>query len=263
MVAETVKSVAIMREPARNYHGEMDRGTVSWRSALRQHKALQRIYRKHGYKVELLLPSMKYICSTFMQDAAFVNGDQVMLLNLLSPWRTKEARHNRYELEKVLGQYLYVERLGLPDLLDGGEIVVTDDEIIVGISCKAAKRAVKQLRVKMDLDRPLRTWTPRDHHEYVHMGSEMSYIGRGCLLTTDQFSNLPVTQRYHTYIAADGEEDAANAVRLHDGTLIMQDGCPETVARLRRDGWKVETVDISEFNKNMGHLSCLSINFTI
>jgi dimethylargininase len=147
-------------------------------------------------------------------------------------------------------------------MLDGGEIVVTDDEILVGVGYKAAKRAVKQIRQKMKLDRPLRTWTPRDHN-YIHMGSEMSYIGNGCLLTTDQFSNLPATYRYHTYVAADGEEDAANTVRLHDGTLIMQDDCPETVARLRRDGWKVETVDISEFNKGNGHLSCLSINFTI
>ena len=141
--------------------------------------------------------------------------------------------------------------------------MVTDDEILVGISGKAAKRAVKQLREKMKLDRPLRTWTPGDRLEFVHMGSEMSYIGRVCLLTTDQFSNLPATCRYHTYIAADGEEDAANAVRLHDGTLIMQDDCPETVAMLRRDGWKIEAADISEFNKGNGHLSCLSINFMI
>jgi dimethylargininase len=257
-----MKSVAVMREPARNYHGDMGRGTANWRSARRQHRALQKIYRKHGYKVELLSPSMKYVGSTFMQDAAFVNGDQAMLLNLMSPWRTKEARHNRYELEKVLGQYLYVERLGLPDTLDGGEIVVTDDEILVGIGYKAAKRAVKQIREKMKLDRPLRTWTPRDQI-YIHMGSEMSYIGKDCLLTTEKFSNLPATRRYHTYVTAEGEEDAANTVRLHDGTLIMQDDCPETVALLRRDGWKVETVDISEFNKGNGHLSCLSINFTI
>ncbi len=258
-----MKAIAIMREPTRSYHGEMGRGTAKWKRALEQHKDLQRIYRRHGYKVELLTPSMKYMGSTFMQDAAFVNGDQAILLNLLSPWRTKEARHNRFELEKVLSKYLHVERLGLPDLLDGGEIVVTDEEILVGIACKAAKRAVKQIRDKMDLDRPLRTWTPRDHQIYIHMGSEMSYIGKGCLLTTHKLSNIPATRRYHTYVAADGEEDAANVVRLHDGTLIMQDGCPETVAMLRRDGWKIETADISEFNKGNGHLSCLSINFTI
>ncbi len=258
-----MRPVAVMREPARNFKGEMGRGLVDQKKALKQHRALQRIYRRHGYKVECLPPSRKYLGSTFMQDAAFVHGDQAILLNLLSSWRTKEARHNRYELEKVLGQYLYVERLGLPDLLDGGEIVVTDNEILVGISCKAARRAVKQLRTKMDLDRPLRTWTPKEHHAYVHMGSEMSYLGDGWLLTTEQFSNLPVTHRYNTYVAAEDEDDAANAVRLHDGTLIMQEGCPETVAMLRADGWEIETTDISEFNKAMGHLTCLSINFAV
>jgi dimethylargininase len=259
-----MRSVAVMRQPARNYSGEVGRGRVNWGLAVKQHTDLQRIYRRHGYKVELLTPSMKYVGSTFMQDAAFVNGDQAILLNLLSSWRTKEARHNRYELEKVLSKYVHVERLGLPALLDAGEIVVTDREILVGIACKAARRAVAQIRAKMDLDRPLRTWTPKDHHEYVHMGSEMSYIGEDCLLTTKQFSKLPATRRYSwTYVTEKGEEDGANAVLLHDGTLLMQEGCPETVALLRREGWEVETVDISEFNKGMGHLSCLSINFTV
>ncbi len=260
--------IAVMREPARNYHGEMAGGIVDGKLALKQHRALQRIYRRHGYRVELLLPSMKYVGGTFMQDAAFVHGDQAILLNLLSSWRTKEARHNRYELEKVLGQYLYVERLGLPDLLDGGEFVVTDDEILVGIACKAARRAVSQIRAKMDLDRPLRTWThaaacPDNYHEYVHMGSEMSYLGDGWLLTTQQLSCVPATDRYNTYVAAEDEDDAANVIRLHDGTLIMQEGCPETVAMLRSDGWEIETIDISEFNKGDGHLSCLSINFAV
>jgi len=256
-------NVVVMREPARNYHGDFGLGTVNWGLAVKQHRDLQRIYRNHGYRVELLTPSMKYIGSTFTQDVAFVNGDQAILLNLESPWRTKEARHNRYELERVLGRYLHVERLGLPDMLDGGEIVVTDAEIIVGISCKAARRAVKQLRSKMFLDRPMRTWAPRFRHEYIHLGSELSYIGDGCLLTTNRFSNIPVTHRYYTYVTAGGEDNGANAVPLHDGTLIMQEGCPETVEFMRRDGWEIETVDISEFNKGSGHLSCLSINFSV
>ncbi len=260
-----MKSVVIMREPASSfgYNDEMNLGTVNVQKALKQHRAVQRIYRRHGYKVELLVPSMKYGSSTFMQDAAFVNGDQAILLNLMSSWRAKEARYNRWELEKVLSRYLYVERLGLPDSLDGGEIVVTDREILVGTPSKTARRAVKQIRAKMGLDRPLRTWTPKNHHEYVHMGSEMSYIGEGCLLTTQQFSNLPVTHRYDTYVAAEDEPDAANAVLLHDGTLIMQEGCPETVAMLREDGREVKTTDVSEFNKCLGHLSCLSINFSV
>ena len=257
-----MRPVVIMREPAHSYRGDLGLGIVDRKKALRQHRALQRIYRRHGYKVELLLPSHKYEGSTFMQDAAFVNGDQAILLNLMSPWRIKEARYNNWELEKVLSKYLHVERLGLPDVLDGGEFVVTDDEILVAVTYKSSRRAVNQIRAKMDLDRPLRTWTPTNH-TYVHMGSEMSYIGYGWLLTTQQFSNLPATYRYDTYIAAEDEPEAANVVRLHDGTLIMQEGCPETEAMLREDGWEIETIDISEFNKGMGHLSCLSINFVV
>ena len=259
-----MKPVAVMREPARNFSGQMDAGGwVDWDKALWQHKKLQRIYRQHGYRVELLPPSMEYNCSTFMQDAAFVNGNQAILLNLMSSWRTKEARHNGWELEAVLGRYFYVECLGLPALLDGGEIVVTNREILVGTVTKAARRAVKQIRAKMTLDRPLRTWTPRNHYPYVHMGSELSYIGRGWLLTTPRISKIPAAQRYDQFIVDPGEENGANAVLLHDGTLIMQEDCPFIANTLRLEGWAVETADISEFNKADGHLSCLSINFVV
>ena len=75
--------VAIMREPARNYHGDVGLGAADWKKALKQHRSLQRLYRRHGYTVSLLPPALKYIGSTFMQDAAFVHGDQAILLNLL------------------------------------------------------------------------------------------------------------------------------------------------------------------------------------
>ena len=256
--------VAVMREPANNYHAAEEEEDVNYRKALVQHRRLQAAYKRHGYKVELLPRSRKWVASVFTQDNALIVRDQSIILNGLSRWRTKEPRHEG-QLQRVLSKYLsVVDHLGLPALLDGGEIVQTDTEILVGISCKAARRAVEQIRAKLDLDRPIRTLLPPYSFSYVHIGSEMSYLGDNILLVTEQFSKTAPCSRYNTWVVPVGEEDAANCVRLHDGTILAPADCHGTVDWLKKDmGFDVEVVDISEFHKGNGHMSCLSINIAL
>ncbi len=254
--------VAVMREPCNTYSSGEEHEKVNYRKALIQHRKLQAVYKRHGYKVELLPRSRKWSASVFTQDNALVIGDQAIILNGLSWWRTKEPRHGS-QLQRVLSKYLsVVDHLGLPALLDGGEVVQTDTEILVGIACKAAKRAVKQIRAKLDLDRPIRT-VSTPNFEYVHLGSEMSYLGGGILLVTKQFSRVAPARRYETYIVHKGEEDAANCVLLHDGAVLAPADCPNTVRWLEAIGFDVEVVNISEFHKGDGHMSCLSINIEL
>lgn len=251
--------VAVMREPARSfcYHAE-----ARYQKVLAQHRSLQDIYRRHGYTVELLPRSRKYIGSTFTQDVALIVKDQGILLNCLSSWRKKEPRHGD-QVRKVLSKYLSkVEQLGLPALLDGGEVIQTDREIIVGTACGAAHLAVQQIRRKLDLDRPVRTLTTRGF-PYIHTGSEMSYLGNGIMLATERFARTAPCQRYETWVVPPHEEIAANCVRLHDGTILAPFGYPDTIRMLVQGGFDVELVNLSEFNKANGAISCMSLNIEL
>jgi dimethylargininase len=57
-----------------------------------------------------------------------------------------------------------------------------------------------------------------------------------------------------------GEEYAANCVRVND-RLFVAEGFPATQAMLRQAGYQLEPLDMSEFAKMDGGLSCLSLRF--
>jgi len=54
------------------------------------------------------------------------------------------------------------------------------------------------------------------------------------------------------------EAYAANCVRIND-TVLMAAGFPRLAARVAALGHRVVTVDVSEFRKMDGGLSCLSL----
>ncbi len=253
--------VAIMREPSRNYATKSNRG-IYYSKALRQHQRLRGIYRRHGYKVEVLPCSWKYLAGTFTQDTAFVSGDEALLTNCMSSWRTKEPRH-RSHLQRTLEKYVrVVGQMGLPAELDGGEVVKTDDEYIVGCGKKTAYAGIRQIRQRLNIDKPVRTAKRRDDG-MAHLGSGLSYLGNGWLLASEFLEGYPFLKDYNVLWVPPGEENGANVVRLADGCLIASSDSPWTVGALRDMGFDVETVDLSEYNKANGHISCLSINITL
>lgn len=230
--------VAIMREPSRSYASSNEEN-INFSRARRQHQRLRGIYKRHGYKVELLPRSWKYVAGTFTQDTAFVSGDQALLTNCMSPWRLKEPRH-RSHLQKTLEKYVdVVGQMGLPAELDVGEVVKTDHEYITGISKKAGYAGVKQIRQKLDLDLPIRT-AKRLDDAMPHLGSGLSYLGDGWLLASEYLDGYSFLKDYNVLWVPMGEENGANVVRLTDGCLIASADSPWTIGELRGRGsmWK-------------------------
>ena len=253
--------VAVMREPSRNY-AAYNEDAISFSKALRQHQNLRGIYRRHGYKIEMLPRSWKYCAGTFTQDTAFVAGDEALITNCMSGWRLKEPRH-RSHLHRALSKYVtVVGQMGLPAELDVGEVVKTNREYIVGCDKKTAYAGVQQIRKKLTMDLPIRT-AKRRQDAMPHLGSGLSYLGDGWLLASEYLEGYPFLKDYKVLWAPMGEYNGANVVRLADGCLIASADSLFTIDMLRDKGFDVETVDLSEYNKANGHISCLSINIVL
>jgi len=249
-----------MREPSRVYAAAVDK--ISHPLALRQHQRLRGIYRRHGYKVELLPRTSKYCAGTFTQDTAFIAGEQALLTNCMSEWRLKEPRH-RSHLRRTLEKYVdVVGQMGLPATLDVGEVVKTDREYLVGTSTKMSYAGVRQIRKKLDLDMPIRT-AKRLRDGMPHLGSGLSYLGDDYLLAHEAMEGYPFLGDYNVLWVPFDEVNGANAVRLADGSIIASEDAPCTVWELRQRGFDVETVNLSEYNKACGHISCLSVNIVL
>lgn len=100
----------------------------------------------------------------------------------------------------------------------------------------------------------------RGLHGLLHLKSGIAFLGENRLLLVESLIQHEVFRGFETLRVPDGEEYAANCVRINEHILVAA-GYPETHAALVGLGYQVLPVEMSEFRKMDGGLSCLSLRF--
>ena len=100
----------------------------------------------------------------------------------------------------------------------------------------------------------------RAHRSLLHLKSGISYLGDGRMSVAADVADLDALASYEKVVVDAAEEYAANCVRVNDAVLVAA-GFPRFAARLDQLGYAVQALDMSEFRKMDGGLSCLSIRF--
>ena len=88
----------------------------------------------------------------------------------------------------------------------------------------------------------------------------MNYLGDGTLLLSKGFQNNPLFQNYEHIIVEQDEVYAANSLRVNN-YIITPKGFPNTKKKLLDHGFDIIELEMSEFQKLDGGLSCLSLRF--
>lgn len=88
----------------------------------------------------------------------------------------------------------------------------------------------------------------------------MNYIERNTLLTTGEFLENPAFHGFRKITVDSEEAYAANCLWIN-GTVLVPEGFPEAKTRIETAGYDTIAVDVSEFHKIDGGLSCLSLRF--
>jgi dimethylargininase len=94
----------------------------------------------------------------------------------------------------------------------------------------------------------------------LHLKSSMSYLEEGHLLATGDFRSHPALAHLHQIRVDDEEQYAANSVWIN-GFVLVPAGYPKTERAIRSCGFETIPLDMSEFRKLDGGLSCLSLRF--
>ena len=97
--------------------------------------------------------------------------------------------------------------------------------------------------------------------EMLHLKSGVSYLERDNLLVCGEFVANPVFAKFAKLRVDDSEAYAANSLWVND-TVFVPQGCPMTALAIRSKGYVVKFLDVSEFQKLDGGLSCLSLRFS-
>ena len=100
----------------------------------------------------------------------------------------------------------------------------------------------------------------RDTPGILHLKSGVTALDEERLLCIDALATHAAFRDYNMVIVPEGEEYAANSVRVNDVVFVAQ-GYRHTHAMLRGLGYRLEVLDMSEFEKMDGGLSCLSLRF--
>jgi dimethylargininase len=137
----------------------------------------------------------------------------------------------------------------------------TEYDIFIGISERTNSEGAHQLAQWLAaLGRPSSMVDIRSTPGILHLKSGVTALGNGRLLTTNALVSNPAFRDYDMVCVPAGEEYAANCVRVND-VVFLATGYPHTRTMLRGLGYKLEMLDMQEFAKMDGGLSCLSLRF--
>ena len=94
----------------------------------------------------------------------------------------------------------------------------------------------------------------------LHLKSGVTYIGENRLLIRQQISTVKAFDNFDKILVPPGESYAANCI-LVNSHLLVPIGFPETREKLLKNGYTLIELEMSEFQKMDGGLSCLSLRF--
>ena len=193
-----------------------------------------------------------------MEDTALCLPEAVILMRPGAPSRLGEVCEIEPQLRDLFKAVYEIER---PGHIEGGDILVTGKEILVGRSARTNENGVSQLsEIVTPLGYVMReVFTPP---EILHFKTDCSLLGPDEILSTKRLQASGCFDGYSVINVADGEEAAANAIRVND-YVIMPAGFPRTKAILEEHGYKVKVINNTECAKLDGGMSCLSLRLNL
>ncbi|MDX2261260.1 MAG: arginine deiminase family protein [Gemmatimonadales bacterium] len=224
--------------------------------ALEQHAAYCAALEALGVRVEALPADPAHPDSCFVEDTAVVTANGAILARPGAPSRAGEVTAMRSVLQRLCGEPAAITA---PGTLDGGDICQVGSHFLIGLSDRTNESGAEQLsRWLHGLGYTAETISIRGNPLLLHLKSGIAWLGGDDLVVVEALATHPALQRYRLLVVPDADGYAANCVRVNDAVL-MAAGYPELTARVEALGYRVVTLEMSEFRKMDGGLSCLSV----
>ena len=225
---------------------------------LEQHEAYLFALAEAGVETICLPPLEDYPDSVFVEDPALCLPKGAIILRPGAASRAGEAD----EILPILkDQFPIVHELSGPGHVDGGDIMVTDSEVLIGLSARTDERGFEELAfilARWGLKARVVT-TPES---ILHFKTASSYLGDNVILCTEPMAQSGIFNDYETLLVPDGEDVAANAIRVNE-TIFLSAGFPKTavIVRERFSDLAIVELDTSQAALVDGGLSCMSLRF--
>ena len=251
-------SKAIVRLPCKNIINGLSSsnlGKPDYEKVLLQHLSYVKALEQCGLEVTILDADDNFPDSTFVEDTALLTSEFAIITNPGALSRRGEKK----EISKVLKRfYSNIEFIKDPGNVDAGDIMMVGTHFYIGLSKRTNSEGAKL--VMMILEKFGLTGSVVSIKNILHLKSGLSYLENNNLVAINELINKFQFAQFNI-IKVDADEDyAANCVWINGKVLIAQ-GFPKLKRTIESFNYKTLEVDVSEFRKLDGGLSCLSLRF--
>ena len=253
---------AIVRPPGSNFADGLttvNLGVPDYRTALAQHAAYCTALEKLGLALTRLPADVGHPDSTFVEDAAVLTPrDAAILTRPGAPSREGEVA----AIEAALsGFYRTFSRIEAPGTLDGGDVCEAGDHYFLGISARTNREGARQLAAILATGGFTSSFVDiRGVPGILHLKSGLAWLSGRCLAVIGALAADPAFSGWELLRLSPEEDYAANLVVVNDAVLVAS-GFPKLAKAVANLGWHSVALDMSEFRKMDGGLSCLSLRF--
>jgi dimethylargininase len=190
-------------------------------------------------------------------DAVFVEDTVVMYRNVAVITRPgADARKPEvFGVEKIVEDLgCSINRVRAPGTLDGGDVLKVGATIYVGRGGRTNAEGVRQLRSVLE---PLgATVVAVPLTKVLHLKSAVTALPDGSIIGYPPLVDDPA---FFPRFVPVPEESGAHVVLLGGAKLLMASNCPRSAALFADLGYEPVAVDIGEFEKLEGCVTCLSV----
>jgi len=249
---------AIVRTPCKNLINGLttaNLGLPDYNLALIQHQGYIEVLRKCGLEVIVLNADEDYPDSTFVEDTALLTPHCAIITNPGASSRKGETT----AIKNALSEYFSnIETVNDPGTLEAGDIMMVGEHYYIGLSqrtnIKGTEKVINILK-KYGMTGSIVTL-----NKVLHLKTGVSYLENNNFVVAGEFIINPEFQMYNQLIIDDDESYAANCIWVNDYVLVAK-GFPKAQKLIKEKGYNIIEVNVSEFQKLDGGLSCLSLRF--
>jgi dimethylargininase len=220
--------------------------------ARRQHVEYCRILQKLGLTLIWVGVDNSLSDSCFVEDTAVIFREKAVICNMKIKSRAEEV----VGVANVLQKLKEIHHIEPPASIDGGDVLKIEDKVFVGLTTRTNMEAIHQL--SKILENSSEEIIPVKVHSTLHLKSACTYLGNDCVIVSRGHFDTHILQDYKKIVVPRGEEYAADCLGINE-TILMAKGYPKTKKLIEKEGFLVKELEVSEFRKGDGALTCLSI----
>lgn len=246
---------ALIRKPgprlAEGLVSHIERTPINYELALEQWLAYGEVLLEYGWETIEVEPADGCPDAVFVEDTVVVYRNVAVIARPGAESRRPETAAVEREME-LLG--CSINRIREPGALDGGDVLKIGDTVYAGRSGRTNAEGVRQLRRILEPVGANVVSVPVS--KVLHLKSAVTALPDGTVIGYP--ANVDDPSFFPSFRAVP-EEAGSHVVLLGKGRLLMAAGAPRSAELFGELGYEPVAVDISEFEKLEGGVTCLSV----